>query len=105
KSITASAGEINIVAFRVKHWGARMQRDDYLGYNGYLLERNGRRIISGGDTAMTDDFQQFRSYGSVDLAIMSIGCYTCWIRTHCNPEQALRMANDAGAQFITPLHQ
>jgi len=119
KSITASAGKINIIAFRVKHWGARMQHDDYRGYNGYLLERNGRRIIFGGDTAMTDDFQQLRSYGAtqpvdptgcpsdtkwVDLAIMSIGCYNPWIRTHCNPEQAIQMANDAGAQFIMPVH-
>ena len=119
KSITASAGEINIVAFRVKHWGARMQHDDYRGYNGYLLERNGRRIIFGGDTAMTDDFRQLRSYGAtqpvdptgcpsgtkrVDLAIMSIGCYNPWIRTHCNPEQAVQMANDAGAKFIMPVH-
>jgi L-ascorbate metabolism protein UlaG (beta-lactamase superfamily) len=119
KSIAASAGEIDIIAFRVKHWGARMQHDDYRGYNGYLLERNGRRIIFGGDTAMTDDFQQLRSYGStqpvdstgcpsgtkwVDLAIMSIGCYTPWVRTHCNPEQAVQMANDAGARFIMPVH-
>jgi len=104
KSITASAGEINIIAFRVKHWGARMQHDDYRGYNGYLLERNGRRIIFGGDTAMTDDFYQLRSYGSIDLAIMSIGCYNPWIRTHCNPEQATQMANDAGAKFIMPVH-
>jgi L-ascorbate metabolism protein UlaG (beta-lactamase superfamily) len=110
---------IDIIAFRVKHWGARVQRDDYRGYNGYLLERNGRRIIFGGDTAMTDDFQQLRNYGAtqpvdstgcpsgtkwVDLAIMSIGCYNPWIRTHCNPEQAIQMANDAGAQFIMPVH-
>jgi L-ascorbate metabolism protein UlaG (beta-lactamase superfamily) len=104
KSITASTGEINIIAFRVKHWGARMQHDDYRGYNGYLLERNGRRIIFSGDTAVTDDFQQLRSYGSIDLAIMSIGCYNPWVRTHCNPEQAIQMANDAGARFIMPVH-
>ncbi len=104
KSVETSVGKIDIVAFRVKHWGARMQHDDYRGYNGYLLERNGRRIIFGGDTAMTDDFQQLRSYGSIHLAIMSIGCYNPWIRTHCNPEQAVQMANDAGAQFIIPVH-
>jgi L-ascorbate metabolism protein UlaG (beta-lactamase superfamily) len=104
KAIATSAGEIDIIAFRVKHWGARMQHDDYRGYNGYLIERNGRRIIFGGDTAMTDDFQQLQSYGSIDLAIMSIGCYNPWIRTHCNPEQAVQMANDAGAQFIMPVH-
>jgi L-ascorbate metabolism protein UlaG (beta-lactamase superfamily) len=103
-AIATSAGEIDIIAFRVKHWGARMQHDDYRGYNGYLIERNGRRIIFGGDTAMTDGFQQLQSYGSIDLAIMSIGCYNPWIRSHCNPEQAVQMANDAGAQFIMPVH-
>jgi Predicted Zn-dependent hydrolases of the beta-lactamase fold len=46
-------GDIAISAFQVRHWGARRQRDDYRGYNGYVIERNGRRILFGGDTAMT----------------------------------------------------
>ena len=147
KSIESPAGRIDIVAVQVKHWGARLQRDDYRGYNGYLLERNGRRIFFAGDTALTDSFSELRRFGSiagpgsagqllqesklstarrqteearrgqpvdstgcpsgkkwVDLAIMSIGCYNPWIRTHCNPEQAIQMANDAGAQFIMPVH-
>jgi L-ascorbate metabolism protein UlaG (beta-lactamase superfamily) len=103
-SIKTSAGNIDVVAFRVKHWGARVQRDEYRGYNGYVLEREGRRIIFGGDTAMSDSFAELREKGRVDLAIMSIGCYNPWIRTHCNPEQAVQMANDAGAQFIMPVH-
>jgi L-ascorbate metabolism protein UlaG (beta-lactamase superfamily) len=45
-----------------------------------------------------------RSYGPIDLAIMAIGCYNPWIRTHCNPEQAVQMANNANAQFIMPVH-
>jgi L-ascorbate metabolism protein UlaG (beta-lactamase superfamily) len=103
-SIETSAGKVNVIAFRLKHWGARVQRDTHRGYNGYLIERGGRRIIFGGDTAMTDTFAELRRYGRVDLAIMSIGCYNPWIRTHCNPEQAVQMANDAGAQFIVPVH-
>src|ERR1700732_2605862 len=43
KSVTTSAGKIDITAFRVKHWGARKQRDIYRGYNGYVFERNNRR--------------------------------------------------------------
>jgi L-ascorbate metabolism protein UlaG (beta-lactamase superfamily) len=35
----------------------------------------------------------------VDLAIMPIGAYDPWIRAHSNPEQALAMANQAGAEF------
>jgi L-ascorbate metabolism protein UlaG (beta-lactamase superfamily) len=104
KSISTLAGSINVGAFRVKHWGARMQRDNYRGYNGYILERNGHRIIFSGDTAMTDSFAELRSYGRIDLAIMAIGCYNPWIRTHCDPEQAVQMANEAGAHFILPMH-
>jgi L-ascorbate metabolism protein UlaG (beta-lactamase superfamily) len=103
-SIKTSAGNIDVVAFRVKHWGARVQRDECRGYNGYVLEREGRRIVFGGDTAMTDSFAELREKGRIDLAVMSIGCYNPWIRTHCDPEQAVQMASDAGAQFIMPVH-
>ena len=95
-------GNIGIRAFEVKHWGARKQRDDYRGYNGYVMERSGRRILFGGDTAMTDSFAKLR--GPIDLAIMSIGAYNPWIHSHCTPEQAVEMATAAGAQFIMPVH-
>jgi L-ascorbate metabolism protein UlaG (beta-lactamase superfamily) len=104
ESMTVSAGKIDIIAFRVKHWGARMQRDDYRGYNGYLIGRDGRNILFAGDTAFTDSFSELRSFGPIDFAIISIGCYNPWIGTHCNPEQAVQMANDAGARFIMPIH-
>ena len=104
KSVQTSAGKIDIIAFRIKHWGARMQRDTYRGYNGYLLEREGRRIIFAGDTALTDSFGGLRERGPIDLAIMSIGAYNPWIRSHCTPEQAIEMANAAGAEFIMPVH-
>jgi L-ascorbate metabolism protein UlaG (beta-lactamase superfamily) len=35
---------------------------------------------------------------------MPIGAYNPWIHVHCNPEQAVEMANDAGADFILPVH-
>jgi L-ascorbate metabolism protein UlaG (beta-lactamase superfamily) len=103
-SIKTRAGEIDVVAFQVEHWGARVQRDTYRGYNGYLLQRADRAIIFGGDTAITDSFAKLRDYGKVELAIMSVGCYNPWIRTHSTPEQAVQMANDAGAEFIMPVH-
>jgi len=104
KSMTTPAGRIDILAFRVKHWGARMQRDTYRGYNGYLFEREGKRVIFAGDTALTDSFDDLREHGRIDLAIMSIGAYNPWIRSHCTPEQAIEMANAAGAKFIMPVH-
>jgi L-ascorbate metabolism protein UlaG (beta-lactamase superfamily) len=104
KSLRTAAGEIEITAFPVKHWGARTRRDTYRGYNGYLIERSGRRIIFAGDTAMTETFAERRRHGAIDVAIMSIGAYNPWIQSHSTPEQAVQMANAAGARFIVPVH-
>lgn len=104
RSLTKATGEIEITAFPVKHWGARMQRDTHRGYNGYLIKRGGRRIIFAGDTAMTGNFAKLRRYGAIDVAIMSIAAYEPWVQSHCTPEQAIEMANAAGAQFIVPVH-
>lgn len=97
-------GELNIRACEVKHWGARIGRDTFRGYNGYTVESPHYRLLFGGDTAMTDSFRRLRSSKPFDLAVMPIGAYDPWIRNHCNPEQALSMANDAGADCILPIH-
>lgn len=100
----ARAGAASVTAFEVRHWGARMQTDTYRGYNGYVIEINKRRIVFAGDTALTDTFRAVRAGGAVDLAIMPIGAYNPWIRVHCSPEQAWRMVNDAGAEYVLPVH-
>ena len=46
-------GDVEIEAFEVNHWGARWKVDKYRGYNGYIISRAGRKIIFGGDTALT----------------------------------------------------
>jgi L-ascorbate metabolism protein UlaG (beta-lactamase superfamily) len=103
KTLKTDVGAITISAFHVKHWGARKQRDTYRGYNGYLVERNNRRILFAGDTAMTDTFAKVQPQ-PIDLAIMGIGAYNPWIQSHCTPEQAIEMANAAHARFIMPVH-
>jgi L-ascorbate metabolism protein UlaG (beta-lactamase superfamily) len=97
-------GPAKVRAFEVKHWGARTRTDVHRGYNGYLIEAGRYRIVFGGDTAYTGLFRNIRSSKPVDLAIMPIGAYDPWIHAHCNPEQALAMANDAGAEFVLPVH-
>ena len=107
KTFNTAAGEIDITAFSVRHWRARMQRDMYRGYNGYLIESRGRgrrRIIFAGDTAMTENFAVLRRHGPIDIAIMAIGAYNPWIHSHCTPEQAVQMAEAAGAHFVVPVH-
>jgi L-ascorbate metabolism protein UlaG (beta-lactamase superfamily) len=101
---TARIGDIAVRAFQVNHWGARMRSDTYRGFNGYLIETPRYRVVFGGDTAITGTFRQLRSTRRLDLAIMPIGAYNPWIRAHCTPEQALQMADDAGAELILPVH-
>jgi L-ascorbate metabolism protein UlaG (beta-lactamase superfamily) len=101
---TTRIGPASVKAFQVAHWGARMRSDVYRGFNGYLIEVGSKRIVFGGDTAQTTNFRNLKSSQAVDLAIMPIGAYDPWIHVHCNPEQALSMANDAGAEFILPVH-
>jgi L-ascorbate metabolism protein UlaG (beta-lactamase superfamily) len=99
-----SQGELEIQAVEVKHWGARWPSEKPRGYNGYILRREGRSILFAGDTALTTTLGQLRSHGPFDAAIMPIGAYQPWIWNHCTPEQALEMANKAGANYILPVH-
>jgi L-ascorbate metabolism protein UlaG (beta-lactamase superfamily) len=97
-------GEVEIQAFQVNHWGARWKVDKFRGYNGYIISREGKKIIFGGDTAWTESFRALRNKGPFELAIMPIGAYQPWVCSHCTPEQAVRMANDAGANHFLPVH-
>lgn len=102
--ISTAHGDVAVTAFQVHHWGARWKLDRYRGYNGYVIEREGKKIIFGGDTAWTESFRSLRSQGPFELVMMPIGAYQPWINSHCTPEQAVRMANDAGARHFLPIH-
>ncbi|WCJ60542.1 MBL fold metallo-hydrolase [Fontisphaera persica] len=97
-------GELEIQAIQVRHWGQRWPNKKVRGYNGYIMRRKGRSVLFAGDTAMTPLFKQHRRLGPFDLAIMPIAAYDPWIWNHCTPEEAVEMANDAGARFIAPVH-
>jgi L-ascorbate metabolism protein UlaG (beta-lactamase superfamily) len=101
---SATVGPLTIRAFRVNHWGARMRTDSHRGYNGYTIEAGRHRILFGGDTALTDSFRTLRTSRPFDLAIMPVGAYDPWIHSHCTPEQAWRMADDARFEFFLPIH-
>jgi L-ascorbate metabolism protein UlaG (beta-lactamase superfamily) len=102
--LTPCGRALEIRAFQPKHWGARVQYDVHRGYNSYVISRNNRRIIYGSDTANTAAFAKLNDGAPYDLAIMGIGAYDPWIWAHSTPEQAVAMANAAGARFIMPVH-
>jgi L-ascorbate metabolism protein UlaG (beta-lactamase superfamily) len=102
--INTARGDLEVRAIEVKHWGARLRRDSYRGYNGYILKREGRSLLFGGDTASTPLFTSYRRHGPYDAAIMPIGAYDPYIHNHCTPEQAVAMADAAGARLFVPVH-
>ena len=95
---------IEVRSLEVKHWGARIQRDTWRGYTGFSVEREGKRLLIGGDTAETALFAGHKLHGPFEAAVMPIGAYDPWIRNHCTPEQAVRMADAANARLFVPIH-
>jgi len=104
-TLRTGRGELEITAFEVNHWGERWPGEKLTrGYNGYVLRREGRTVLFGGDTANTTLFRDLRARRPFDVALLPIGAYQPWIRYHCTPEQAVTLANDAGANYIVPIH-
>lgn len=101
--IETRRGNVSISAFRLRHWGARMQHDTFRGYNAYVIERGGKRLCHMGDSARMDA-SLLASRGPVDLLFAPIAAYDPWIRAHCTPEEAVAMADEASARYIMPVH-
>lgn len=104
---------IEIEALRVKHFGWRWPWEndrsrgyhDGRSYNAYILTKNGTSILFAGDTALQPYFAEAGKNGrAIDLAMMPIGAYDPWIHAHCNPEQAVAMAEQIGASHVMPMH-
>ncbi len=104
---------IKFTAIETKHFGWRYpwERDRSKGYmdngrsyNAYLLELDGKKILFGGDTAMSEKFKPYDDQ-NIEIAIMPIGAYQPWRRNHCNPEEALIMAEEhLKAKYFIPIH-
>lgn len=97
-------GGARIEAIEVNHWGARKLTDRQRGYGGFLIEKRGRALVFGGDTAYTRAFARLRQRAHVVLAMLPIGAYDPYIFAHANPEQAWTMGREMGATYIMPMH-
>jgi L-ascorbate metabolism protein UlaG (beta-lactamase superfamily) len=94
-----------VEAIEVNHWGARKLTDKHRGYGGFLVEKRGRALVFGGDTAYTPAFSRLKRRGTrVNLAILPIGAYDPYVYVHANPEQSWAMRREMGADYILPMH-
>lgn len=103
---SVEVGGARVESLEVNHWGARKLTDSHRGYGGFLIERGGRAVVFGGDTAYTRVFGRLRERRGLDiaLAILPIGAYDPYINAHANPEQSWAMAREMGARHILPMH-
>lgn len=95
---------LTVRAMAANHWGKRWPPfgDDY-GFNSYVLEKNGVRMLLACDSANTDVFAALAS-DPPEVAAFSIGAYDPWIRNHANPEQVWSMFQQTGAKYLLPIH-
>lgn len=108
-----SLNGINFKGIETQHFGWRYpgEKDrsgghmkDGRSFNGFIMERHGKKVLFGGDTSFTDKFKKHRDE-HVDVAIMPIGAYKPWRKYHCTPEEALVMAEyHLGAKYFIPIH-
>ncbi|HEY2664318.1 MAG TPA: MBL fold metallo-hydrolase [Candidatus Binataceae bacterium] len=96
---------IKVTAFGAKHWGNRWPKPfgKARGYNSYLIEGKGHRMLLGCDSAFTDKFAALKA-NPPEVAVFSIGAYDPWIASHANPEQVWQMFKQTGAQWLIPIH-
>lgn len=103
---TRTAKDVTIHAIPVRHWGNRFPWNTDYGYNGYVIEKNGVRILYPGDTAYISMTDLPKTFGKFDLVFMPIGAYSpdSYQQAHCTPEQAWQMFEETGADWMVPIH-
>jgi L-ascorbate metabolism protein UlaG (beta-lactamase superfamily) len=102
---------LTLQALEVKHFGWRFpwEKDrskgdkDGRSFNSYLITRNNKNILFGGDTAFMNKWEILKDK-EIEMAIVPIGAYNPWRRNHCNPEEALMMADKIKAKHFIPIH-
>jgi L-ascorbate metabolism protein UlaG (beta-lactamase superfamily) len=95
---------LGVTAMGAKHWGVRWPpMGRAYGYNSYVLERGGTRMLLACDSAFTPMFAALASKAP-DVAAFSIAAYDPWIRNHADPEQVWTMFQQSRARYLVPIH-
>jgi L-ascorbate metabolism protein UlaG (beta-lactamase superfamily) len=92
------------------HWSKRTLTDTCRTlWGGWVLTAaDGQRVYFAGDTGYGHWFGRIgERYPGIDLALLPIGAYDprWWLSdVHCDPEEAVRAAQDVGARRMAPMH-
>jgi L-ascorbate metabolism protein UlaG (beta-lactamase superfamily) len=99
-------GHLEITHVPSRHWGARILRDMYRGYGGYVLKAGGHSLYHAGDTAYFDGFREIGERLRPEVALLPIGAYRpdSYRAMHTSPEDAVQAFIDLGARCMVPMH-
>jgi L-ascorbate metabolism protein UlaG (beta-lactamase superfamily) len=106
----AELGGVRFDFVPAHHWSKRTLTDTCRSlWGGWVLtDPDGRRVYFAGDTGYGHWFSRIGGrYPGIDLALLPIGAYhpRWWLSdVHCDPEEAVRAAQDLGAGRMAPMH-
>jgi L-ascorbate metabolism protein UlaG (beta-lactamase superfamily) len=89
-----------------RHWGARVLKDSYRGYGGYVLRDDQHSVYHAGDTAYFPGFREIGRRLAPELALLPIGAYNppSFRNVHADPSDATRAFLDLNARWMVPMH-
>ncbi len=105
---TASNFEGMVITFTpTRHFSGRGFTDRAKSlWGGWVIKTETENIYFSGDSGYGEHFKEVREkLGPFDFGFMECGQYNeNWRQIHMFPEESVQAANDAGAQFIMPVH-
>lgn len=99
--------DLAITSYKPVHWGKRVPWETMnRGYNCYVLEKNGRAVFFGGDTAYGTHFRSIGEKHEIDIALLPISAYKPAFLSahHMNPHEAYDAFSDLGSNHCIPIH-
>lgn len=107
----SAAGDARIAIVPAQHWSRRGIRDTRMAlWCGFVVKAGGLTVYFAGDSGYGDGriFRDIAArHGAPDLALIPIGAYAPrWFMKaqHMNPEEAVRVFQDIGAQRAMAIH-
>ena len=99
-------GGVRVTMTPAKHWGARMFKDEFRQFGGYVVSGGGHSVYHSGDTAYFEGFRDIGRRLSPEIALLPIGAYfpDSYRAVHTSPEEALKAFQETGADVMVPMH-
>jgi L-ascorbate metabolism protein UlaG (beta-lactamase superfamily) len=89
-----------------RHWGARILKDSYRGYGGFVLKAGKHSVYHAGDTAYFPGFTEIGRRLAPEVALLPIGAYNPpqFRNVHTNPADATQAFLDLNSRWMVPMH-